>query len=166
MEAGSVTIYSMESVSGPSDLAQLFSELVRLETELWNAVESRVRADHGLALGSYGVMTVVGQHPGCRVHDIAAALSITVGGVSKIVDRIEATGDCMRRANPGDRRASISEPPPAGLRRLAYVPGTVERELSRRLAPALQDRSPSEFTHQLIQLRAAVRASDPGQEAS
>ena len=156
----------MESVSEPSDLAQLFSELVRLETELWNAVESRVRADHGLALGSYEVMTVVAQHPGCRVHDIAAALSITVGGVSKIVDRIEATGDCARRANPGDRRSSIIVLTPAGPRRLADVTGTVERELSRRLAPALQDRPPSEFTHRLTQLRAAVQASDPAQEAS
>jgi DNA-binding MarR family transcriptional regulator len=156
----------MESNSAGSGLTALFSELVRLETELWNAVESRVRAEHGLALGSYEVMTVVAQRPGCRVHDIAAALSITVGGVSKIVDRIEATGDCTRRANPGDRRSSIIELSPAGQRRLADVTGTVERELSRRLAPALQDRSPSEFTHQLTQLRAAVRASDPDQEAS
>jgi DNA-binding MarR family transcriptional regulator len=100
------------------------------------------------------------------VHDIAAALSITVGGVSKIVDRIEATGDCTRRANPGDRRSSIIELTAAGERRLADVTGTVERELSRRLAPALQDRSPSEFTHLLTQLRAAVRASNPAQEAS
>src|ERR1700755_1113165 len=107
MESGSANIYSMESKTGRADLTQLFSELVRLETELWDAVESRVRAERGPALGSYEFMTVVAQRPGCRVHDIAAALSITVGGVSKIVDRIEATGDCMRRANPGDRRAAV-----------------------------------------------------------
>ena len=155
----------MELNFATTDLTALFSELVRLETELWNAVEARVRAEHGLALGSYEVMTVVAQRPGCRVHDIAAALSITVGGVSKIVDRIEATGDCARRANPGDRRSSIIELPPAGQRRLADVTGTVERELSRRLAPVLAEHSPAELTQLLTGFRAAVRASDPAQEA-
>src|SRR6202012_1482480 len=107
MESCSANIYSMESSLAGTELTALFSELVRLEVELWDAVEGRVRADHGLALGSYEVMTVVARQPGCRVHDIATALSITVGGVSKIVDRIEATGDCMRRANPGDRRGVV-----------------------------------------------------------
>jgi DNA-binding MarR family transcriptional regulator len=156
----------MESnLSGP-DLTALFRELVRLEVELWNAVEERVRAEHGLALGSYEVMTVIARQPGCRVHDIAAALSITVGGVSKLVDRIEAGGDCVRRANPGDRRSSIIELTPAGRGRLAEVTGAVEHELARRLAPGLQGRSPAEFTRTLTRLRAAVRAAGTEQEAS
>src|SRR5579875_3701892 len=156
----------MESNFTGPELTALFSELVRLEVELWDAVEGRVRAEHAMALGSYEVMSVMAREPGCRVHDIAAALSITVGGVSKIVDRIEAAGLCERRVNPGDRRSSIIELTPAGQGRLADVTGTVERELFRRLAPALQDRSPSEVTHLLTRLRAAVRAGDPGQEAS
>lgn len=156
----------MESRLPRPDLATLFSELVRLEVELWNAVEERVRAEHGLALGSYEVMTVIARQPGCRVHDIAAALSITVGGVSKIVDRIEATGDCVRRANPGDRRSSIIELTTAGHRQLAEVTGTVEHELDRRLAPALPGRDPSEFIRTLTRLRSAVRGAGTEQEAS
>ena len=156
----------MELNFAGTELTALFSELVRLEVELWDAVEGRVRAEHGMALGSYEVMTVITTRPGCRVHDIAAALGITVGGVSKIVDRIEAVGLCARRLNPGDRRSSIIELTPAGQRRLAEITSTVEAELARRLTPALQDRSPAEFTQVLTRLRRAVRAADPGQEAS
>jgi DNA-binding MarR family transcriptional regulator len=156
----------MESETASSDLAVLFSELVRLETELWDAVEGRVRAEHGMPLGNYEVMTVIARQPGCRVHDIAAALSITVGGVSKIIDRLEAAGYCARRANPGDRRSSIIELTGTGQARLAEVTRTVETELARRLAPALPDRSAAEFTGLLTRLRAAVRARDPEQEAS
>jgi DNA-binding MarR family transcriptional regulator len=159
MESCSANIYSMESSLGGTDLTALFSELVRLEVELWDAVEGRVRADHGMALGSYEVMTVVARQPGCRVHDIATALSITVGGVSKIVDRLEAAGYCARRANPADRRSSIIELTAPGARLLAQLSHTVENELERRLGPAWPGVSLAGLTRTLTQLRSTVRAT-------
>jgi DNA-binding MarR family transcriptional regulator len=152
-------MYSMESSFAKADLTALFSELVRLEVELWGAVEGRVRAEHGMALGSYEVMAVVARQPGCRVHDIAAALSITVGGVSKIVDRLEAAGYCARRANHADRRSSIIELTTPGDRLLAQLSQTVEDELERRLGPARPGVSLAGLTGTLTQLRAAVRAT-------
>ena len=144
--------------AGP-ELTALFSELVRLETELWNAVEGRVRAEHDVALGSYEVMAVIAEQPGCRVQDIAAALSITVGGVSKIVDRLEAAGNCARRANPADRRSSIIELTAPGARLLVRLSQTVEDELARRLGPALPGVSLAGLTRTLTQLRSTVRAA-------
>ena len=144
--------------AGP-ELTVLFSELVRLETELWNSVEGRVRAEHDVALGSYEVMTVIAQQPGCRVHDIATALSITVGGVSKIVDRLEAAGYCARRANPADRRSSIIELTAPGESLLVQLSQTVEDELERRLGPARPGVSLAGLTRTLTQLRATVRAT-------
>ena len=46
----------MESDLGRAGLTTVFSELVRLETELWDAVEGQVRRQHGVALGSYEAM--------------------------------------------------------------------------------------------------------------
>ena len=54
-------------------------------------------------------MQVIARHGSCRVHDIADELSMTVGGTSKLVDRIEASGYCKRSPNPGDRRSSVIE---------------------------------------------------------
>lgn len=141
---------------GAPDLKRLFSELVRLETELWGAVDRRLRADHGLPLPNFEFMQVIAGTPNCRVQDIATELSITVGGTSKIVDRIEAAGHCVRRANPDDRRSSIVELTPAGKRLLAKAAATVEDELRRRLGPALSDRSSAQLTRTLTRLRAAV----------
>lgn len=148
------------------DFKRLFSELVRLETELWEAVERRLRADHDLPLPHFEFMQVISRTPNCRVQDIAAEISITVGGTSKIVDRIEAAGHCARRANPDDRRSSIIELTPAGRRLLAKATVTFEDELRKRLGPALSDRSSVQFTRTLSRLRAAVNSEDVSQKTA
>jgi MarR family transcriptional regulator, organic hydroperoxide resistance regulator len=139
------------------DLKVMFSELVRLETELWDAVEERLRKDHGVNLPTFEFIQVISRVPRCRVQDIAASLSITVGGTSKVVDRVEAAGLCSRRANPGDRRSSIIELTPAGRRLLARATVTVEDELRHVLGSALPERSLVQFTRTLSKLRTAVR---------
>lgn len=139
-----------------ADLRLLFSELVRLETELWDAVEARLLADHGLTLAKFEFMGVISRRPACRVHDIAGELGITVGGTSKIVDRLEADGLCARRTNPGDRRSSIIELTPAGKRSLTRATASFEDELERRLGSALSDRGLTQFTTTLTRLRMAM----------
>jgi MarR family transcriptional regulator, organic hydroperoxide resistance regulator len=150
------------------DLKVLFSELVRLETELWDAVEERLQKDHGVNLPTFEFIQVISRVPRCRVQDIATSLSITVGGTSKVVDRIEAAGLCSRRANPGDRRSSIIELTPAGKRLLARASVTVDDELHRRLGTALPERSLAQFTRTLTKLRTAVRSADaaPDEDAA
>jgi DNA-binding MarR family transcriptional regulator len=142
------------------DLKHLFSELVRLETELWEAVASRLRADHGLPLQQFEFMQVIGRTPNCRVQDIAAEISITVGGTSKIVDRVEAAGHCVRNANPNDRRSSILTLTSEGERVLAMATVTFEEELCARLGSAVSDRSLVQLTNTLSRLRSAVRSAD------
>jgi MarR family transcriptional regulator, organic hydroperoxide resistance regulator len=142
------------------DLRFLFSELVRLETELWNAVEARLRADFGVTLPVFEFLQIISRTPACRVQDIAAELSITVGGTSKIVDRIEASGYCARSANPGDRRSSIINLTAAGKRLLPKLSAAVDDELRNRLGTGVPDRSLIQLTKTLTRLRAAIRAGD------
>lgn len=144
------------------DLSVLFAELIRFETELWNGVESRLRDDFDLPLSRFEPMQVMARIPSCRVFDIADALSITVGGTSKLVDRIEAAGHCHRRANPADRRSSIIELTPAGRRLLVKATAVFEEELQARLGSALSARSLDQFATSLTTLRAANSAVDAG----
>jgi MarR family transcriptional regulator, organic hydroperoxide resistance regulator len=148
------------------DLKILFSELVRLETELWDAVEERLKKDHGVNLPTYEFVQVISRVRDCRVQDIAAGLSITVGGTSKIVDRIEAAGLCARRANPSDRRSSVIELTTAGKRLASRAAATVDDELRRRIGAALPERSLAQFTRTLTKLRAAVRSSAVTEQAA
>jgi MarR family transcriptional regulator, organic hydroperoxide resistance regulator len=152
---------SSPGVAGPGpDLPFLFSELVRLETELWNAVEGRLRAEFRVTLPVFEFLRVISGHRACRVQDIAADLSITVGGTSKIVDRIEASGYCVRRANPADRRSSIITLTPSGQRLLPKLAAAVDDELRSLLGPSVSDRSLVQLTSTLTRLRGAVRARE------
>jgi DNA-binding MarR family transcriptional regulator len=138
-----------------TDLKRLFSELIRFETELWDAVDARLRAGCGLPLGRFEAMQIVGRRDSCRVHDIAADLAITVGGTSKLVDRIEKDGLCRRRPNPGDRRSSIVELTPAADRLLASATAVFEDELDRRLGSVLPPGLLEQFGAALAELRSA-----------
>ena len=148
------------------ELRVLFSELVRLETELWDAVEGRLRSDHGITLPFFEFMQIISRHPNCRVQDIAEELSITVGGTSKIVDRIEAAGYCARHANPSDRRSSILALTPAGKRLLPKITATVDAELGARLGSALPGQSLAELIGTLSRIRDGFSAADAAEESA
>lgn len=107
----------------------MFSDLVRLETELWDLVDGRLRRDHDLPLSWFEPLQVIDRVPGCRVADIAELLSITVGGTSKLVDRLERSGLCDRTPNPDDARSSVLALTRAGRRRLDAAQGSFEDEL-------------------------------------
>jgi DNA-binding MarR family transcriptional regulator len=137
------------------DLAELFNQLVRFETELWNAVDARLRADFDLPLTRFEPMQVIDRVGSCRVYDIAAELSITIGGTSKLVDRIEAAGHCRRVANPHDRRSSLIELTPAGRRLLAKATATFEEELQTRIGSTVSARQLDQFRTVLGKMRAS-----------
>ena len=111
--------------------------MVRLETELWDLVDRRLRRDHDLPLTWFEPMQVIDRVPDCRVADVAEALSITAGGTSKLVDRIEQAGLCERRPNPDDARSSLLALTAAGRRRLAAARISFDDELEVRLGTAL-----------------------------
>jgi DNA-binding MarR family transcriptional regulator len=147
----------MEWISGVSepDLPALFSDLVRLEIELWNAVEARLRAEHDLHLSWFEPMDVIAAQPVCRVQDIAAALVITVGGTSKLVDRLVAAGYCRRLPHPEDRRSSLIELTDDGRAVLARASATRTDELQRRLGSAVPAAELHAFATTLRRLRTA-----------
>jgi len=138
-----------------TDLLVLFDQLIRFETELWNAVDARLRAEFDLPLSRLEPMQVIARRSSCRVYDIADELSITIGGTSKLVDRIEAAGYCVRRANPDDRRSSIIELTAAGRRVLAKATRVFEEELRTRIGSAVPERSLRQFYATLVKLRSA-----------
>lgn len=132
-------------------LAELFSDLVRLETELWAVVDHTLQRDHDLPLSWFEPMQVMDLVPECRVADIAHALSITLGGTSKLIDRIQAAGWCTRTPNPADARSSLLTLTRAGRRRFAAARLSFEHELECRLGAAVP---PEELTAFAATIRA------------
>ncbi len=134
----------------------MFSDLIRLETELWDLVQARLRRDHDLALSWFEPMQVIERTPGCRVIDIAEALSITIGGTSKLVDRIENAGWCERSPNPDDGRSSTIGLTPAGRQLLAAAQRTFVDELDLRLGASLSASELQRFATAVRKLRTQV----------
>lgn len=152
----------MEPTSGTKDgwvgpdLAALFSDLVRLETELWDLVDARLRRDHDLALSWFEPMQVIDRTPGCRVVDIAEALSITIGGTSKLVDRIEHAGWCERSPNPDDGRSSTIALTHSGRRLLASARRSFADELAVGIGTALPANDLQRFATTVRELRSHI----------
>ena len=126
-------------VQHENDLPGLFSDLVRLEIALWNQVDRKLEATHGVPLRWFEPMRVVSlsNNGHLKVNEIAEALMITVGGTSKLVDRIADAGYFRREPDPGDRRVSRVVLTPAGKLKLASASKTHRKELERLIAGTL-----------------------------
>jgi MarR family transcriptional regulator, organic hydroperoxide resistance regulator len=126
-----------------TDLRRLFSDIIRFEIEIWNAVDARLKSEFGLPLTHFEPMSVIARLPGCRVYDIA----------TELVDRIEASGYCRRLPNPADRRSSLLELTSEGRRVLEEAGGAFDEELQRLLGSAVPERTLRQFAATLTRLR-------------
>ena len=147
------------------DLAGLFRDLVRLETELWNRVEARIQDAHGLPLAWLEIMQVVSTTRDCRVLDIARALSITVGGASKVVDKVEAAGLCRRQPNPTDGRSNLIRLTDPGARRLEAANATFAGALAAFVGTAAPAGEFAQLSVTLRRLRHHLAIADPVETA-
>ncbi|MFF9483378.1 MarR family winged helix-turn-helix transcriptional regulator [Streptomyces sp. NPDC014676] len=145
-----------------SHVTSAFVDLVRVETRLYNAVNARLRAERGLGLGQFEFLEVIDRVPGCRVLDLVGELAITVGAVSKAVDRLVAAGWCLRVAHPRDRRSSVLRLTPEGEEQLAASRPVVESALAS-LTGAVPPDDLARVASTLATLRAALEAGSHGQ---
>jgi DNA-binding MarR family transcriptional regulator len=138
------------------NLRQVFDDLVRLETDLWNAVDARLRGETGVPLGTFNVLLVLESTHACRVNDIAEKLAITVGGASQAVDRIEQKGLCKRQQDSADRRSSIVSLTALGKGKLSQASPVFDDELGLWLNVPGTQKEFQHFTAVLARLRAAA----------
>lgn len=133
------------------DRIQWLSDLVRLEIIFWDRVDSRLRAEHGLPLAFFEALYFLSRSHDSRlrVGDLAGALHITVGGTSKLVDRIERAGLIRREPDAIDRRASKIALTSSGELAFTAAIQTYQAETASLLDSAL---SPDEqhLMHQLV----------------
>jgi DNA-binding MarR family transcriptional regulator len=123
------------------------TDLIRLEIALWDRVDARLRKSHDLPFAFFEPLLFISRAPrsSMRVGDLARALRLTVGGTSKLVDRIERAGLITREPDPDDRRASRAALTTAGKRKLTTALKSYEAEVGSILGGVL---SPEE-QHQM-----------------
>jgi len=148
------------------DLRQVYDDLIRFETDLWNGVDARLQRECAVSLAVFNALLIIQATPQCRVWDLARAVSITVGGASQAVDRLEARGLSVRRPNPADRRSSIVDLTPSGSDLLEKAGALFDEELQTWFSgDVLTEDELVGFAEALRRLRAAanLRRADEDQ---
>jgi MarR family multiple antibiotic resistance transcriptional regulator len=97
------------SQPAPASASDLFDNLVRCETRLYNELNDRLREAHGIVTSQFESLRYIRDHEDARVADIAAYAAIGIGASSKGIDRLEKQGWVRRLPNPADRRSSLLE---------------------------------------------------------
>nr|WP_244631983.1 MarR family transcriptional regulator [Plantibacter sp. CFBP 8804] len=135
----------------------MYHDLVRFETELWAGVDARLRSDCDLQLTWFEIMQLLRHREGQRVQDVAEEFVITVGGASKVIDRIEKAGFCRRVPNPHDRRSALIVLTSAGTTKVDDAAPVFEDELAQRFSSVL---GPAELDRMATGLRLLRSATD------
>ncbi len=147
---------------GVTDLARVFSDLVRFETRLYNTLNDRLRTRHALTAGQFEFLQVIARRDRCRVNDLAMEFAITTGAASKGVDRLEASGWTRRVPHPTNRRSSVLVLTDTGRALLEAATPTFEDVLAEWVASPLGSRSLASLGPVLERLRSTIEDAGAG----
>jgi DNA-binding MarR family transcriptional regulator len=135
-------------------LAQVLAEAPRHGAA---SVRLNVAVAHqlGMAQADLQCMGLLAQGPSAPTQ-LAAALGLTTGAMTKVLDRLEAAGYLTRSHDPADRRRIIITADPAGLARLAAH----YDDIGERIRAYLSSRTTAELEVILAFMRAGEQAAD------
>jgi MarR family 2-MHQ and catechol resistance regulon transcriptional repressor len=118
---------------------------------LGDALEEHV----GIPLAWYAVLQGLASAPGgyLKMSQFGQVLSMTSGGVTRIIDRVEAAGYVERSAHPSDRRVSHVTITGQGREMLGKADRVFRRNVDAHLVGRLEPRELRELTRIICKLR-------------
>ncbi|MGH3243617.1 MAG: MarR family winged helix-turn-helix transcriptional regulator [Spirillospora sp.] len=119
--------------------------MLRAQARISRRLQADLLARHDLALGSYEVLTHLGEAP-CgrlRMNDLADRVLLSRSGLTRLVDRLQREGLVVRQSCASDARGLFAVLTAAGRARLAeatptYREGVRDDVLSRLDEPDLR----------------------------
>ncbi|WP_133645156.1 MarR family winged helix-turn-helix transcriptional regulator [Paraburkholderia flava] len=147
------------------NLKTVFGDLVRIETRLYNAVNDRLRARHGLFASQFEFLSYLRNHPKSRVADLAAYFAIGVGATSKGIDRLEAQDLVRRLPNPEDGRSSLLELTETGAAQVDTAERTLDEHLVALFGAAIDPARCEQFADAVALLRRFLEQENIGTPA-
>jgi DNA-binding MarR family transcriptional regulator len=101
------------------DLARVMQGLRLVDVGTY-ALRIRLASKLGIGTIDINAMAFVGEADGLTPKALAAALNITTGSVTAMVDRLESKGFMVRKPNPTDRRSLLLQLSPAGTHAMQW----------------------------------------------
>src|SRR6516165_9163556 len=108
-------LHSAEMADDDSRWLTPWLALVRTRTRLWDEIEAEMRHDHGLTMARYDVLANLNNAGGrLGLSELASRILLSPSGLSKLLDRMDASGLIRRDPDPGDARATFATITPIG----------------------------------------------------
>lgn len=123
------------------DEESVWRQLLSVQSELRERLDSELRAAHGLSLGDYGVLVHLSEasQDGLRMSDLADRLLLSRSGLTRRIDAMARCGLVERVACPDDGRGSMARLTPEGAAKLAEAAPTHVAGVRRYLIDPLED---------------------------
>jgi DNA-binding MarR family transcriptional regulator len=141
-----------------SPAIEAFVRLVRGSVAVTRQLSAQLSADHGLSLNAYEALLLLVRAPDSRMRriDLANSLTLTAGGVTRLLDGLERRGWVGREESPSDRRVTYAVLTRAGRDKLREASKSHTRQIRELLGAHYDD-------GELTQLAALLdRLSDAG----
>lgn len=112
-----------------------FVRLVRAHAAVTRRLSAQLSADHGLTLSAYEALLRLARAPESRMRrvDLANALLLTAGGVTRLLDGLERDGFVAREECASDRRVSYAVLTKAGRNKLREASKSHTRQIGELL---------------------------------
>jgi DNA-binding MarR family transcriptional regulator len=131
---------------------------VRTHTRVWEQVESQMRRDHGLTMARYDVLAHLNLAGGrLGLSELAGAIALSPSGLSKLLDRMEASGLIRREPDPDDARAAFATITPRGRALVRSARVGHHALLRQTFGEALSDRDLADLTRIMKKLETTTR---------
>ncbi|MHB1775899.1 MAG: MarR family winged helix-turn-helix transcriptional regulator [Acidimicrobiales bacterium] len=141
----------------------LMGLLIESTAKLTRLLGAELEASCGLPLTWFDVLIRLGRSPGRRLTmtQLAGEISLTSGGVTRLIDRVAEAGYVERQSCPTDRRTVYVALTPAGQAMLDRATAEHLGGLERHLVAPLDNRERAALTATLTKLRDAASAAGP-----
>jgi DNA-binding MarR family transcriptional regulator len=133
--------------------------LVRTHARLWDQCETQMRHDSGLTLPRYDVLMHLDMAGGrVGLTELASIVVLTPSGLSKLLDRMEASQLLRREPDPRDARSTFAKITPRGRSLVRKARQTHHAWLQQAFGDALDDRDIADLTR----VMGRIEAQTPG----
>jgi DNA-binding MarR family transcriptional regulator len=133
--------------------------LVRTHARLWDQCETQMRHDSGLTLPRYDVLMHLDMAGGrVGLTELASIVVLTPSGLSKLLDRMEASQLLRREPDPRDARSTFAKITPRGRSLVRKARQTHHAWLQQAFGDALDDRDIVDLTR----VMGRIEAQTPG----
>ena len=131
--------------------------LLRTHARLWDQAEAQMRHDSGLTMSRYDVLIQLDMAGGrLGLSELASTIVLSPSGLSKLLDRMEASELIRREPDPRDARSTFARITPRGRSLVRKTRQSHHAWLQRVFGDALDDRDIADLTRIMGRIDARI----------